>query len=480
MTELWAGLARVRITPPIGIRLVGYAVREGVSNGVQKDLHATALVLTDGSTKVAIVGCDLIFLWSPYIDDLRDRIASSIGVGRDHVLINFSHTHSAPMFPGFQHEESPQAEIQARYYDNLKDILLGVVNWADSRLCRARIGFGRGKSYIGINRREIVDGTTVLGEDPGGPMDPDVSVMRVDRLDGQPIAIVYSHGCHTVTMGPKSNVISPDFVGPANCLIEYATGATALFLQGTAGDIDPICGIGAEEDNSENMIRIGNSLGADALKVAMEIRTHNQRGPRWFFGSLAKASTWTYVPVESSGLESLKVRSRTIDLPLMETPPLEEVEAILSQKKENYEKAKAAGARENAIVIAERYYRWARVLHETVSSGIRRPSRPAEVQVVRINDVALVAIPVEALSEIGLEVKRRSPIPNTVLLGYSNGCLSYLPPAHCYPASGWSPRETYAIPDMIFQAYLLPTALDPSCAQRVVDTAVEVLEETVG
>jgi hypothetical protein len=100
---------------------VGYAIREGLSDGIQEDLHATAVVLTDGTTKVAVIACDLTFLWSPYVDGVRERIAREIGTHKRDIVINCSHTHSAPMFPGFQQQEPEQEELQRRYYDNLRE-----------------------------------------------------------------------------------------------------------------------------------------------------------------------------------------------------------------------------------------------------------------------------------------------------------------------------------------------------------------------
>ena len=56
---LQAGIGRVVITPPIGIRMMGYTVQECVSESVERDLTATALVLSDGETKVAMIACDI-------------------------------------------------------------------------------------------------------------------------------------------------------------------------------------------------------------------------------------------------------------------------------------------------------------------------------------------------------------------------------------------------------------------------------------
>jgi len=64
---LHAGVARALITPPVGIRMVGYTVQEGVSESVERDLTATALVLSDGQLKAVLIACDLIFIQSPHV-----------------------------------------------------------------------------------------------------------------------------------------------------------------------------------------------------------------------------------------------------------------------------------------------------------------------------------------------------------------------------------------------------------------------------
>ncbi|HYM27789.1 MAG TPA: hypothetical protein VET66_06550, partial [Steroidobacteraceae bacterium] len=57
---LRAGAAEVVMTPPIGTPLDGYGGRVGGAVGVHDDLHARAIVVDDGATQAAIVGCDLV------------------------------------------------------------------------------------------------------------------------------------------------------------------------------------------------------------------------------------------------------------------------------------------------------------------------------------------------------------------------------------------------------------------------------------
>ena len=103
-----------------------------------------------------------------------------------------------------------------------------------------------------INRREVgPDGLVFLGEVPDGETDPAVGVIRVDDLDGQPIATLCSLGCHTVVVGPRDQAASPDFPAPARRVIESTLGGLALFLQACGGDVMPVGGMGYETDCSD-------------------------------------------------------------------------------------------------------------------------------------------------------------------------------------------------------------------------------------
>ena len=204
MAQVKAGVYRVDITPPIGISMVGYYSRAGVSTGIAQRLTATALILSTDESKIAIVACDLVFIQNPAADEIRRLVADAIGSVPSNVLINCSHTHCGPTIPGFTYESDEQRSIQGKYFEDLKNKLVGCVRTADSRQRFARIGFDRGTVQIGINRREQnADGRYILGENPDGPMDSEVPVLRVDEEGGRPLAVLFAYGCHTVTMGPN-------------------------------------------------------------------------------------------------------------------------------------------------------------------------------------------------------------------------------------------------------------------------------------
>jgi hypothetical protein len=474
--RLLAGAARASIDPPLGIRTMGFSSRVGFVESVASGLTATVLVLANEQTTIAIVALDICLLPIARADVLRQRVGAAVGTPAANVLVNFSHTHSAPACPGWQPESAEQARLQEAYWETLVERTAEAATEARAALQPARVAAGWGQCEIGINRREMgPDGLVFLGEVPDGETDPAVGVVRVDYLAGQPIAILAGLGCHTVVVGPRDQAASADFPGPAREVIESTLGGLALFLQACGGDVMPIGGMGYETDCTDANERIGMMLGGEVVKVAAGLRTHLQRGQRTALGSVSSISLWPWVAVEDDGTWArLAVRSERIFLDFIDLPTLEDAQGILDEKRRLLEAALPSGD-ERQIAPAQRFVSWAEALVDACETNQR--TIDFEVQALRIDDLAFVALSAETFSGTGLEIKQRSPIPYTNVLGYSNGCIMYLPRAQDYPPGGWDVHVRYKIPDMLFQNYLVPVAFRPDSERRVVETALTLLNE---
>lgn len=482
---LSAGIQRAVITPPAGMTMLGYIAREDFARGSDGDLTATALVLRDGRTGLAMVGFDLVHvrdpIGNPWCTRLRDHIAARLGIPRSQVLLNASHTHSGPSLPGQHEDDDPEQEaMRSAYLERLMREIPELVEEAARSAVPARIGTATGEARIGINRRERqTDGSVFLGEDPAGPADREVRVIRVDRLDGRPLAVVFAHGCHPVSMGPRSPLWSADYVGPARELIEGSAGCLSLFLQANAGDINPVTGIGMTEDDRPQKRRLGVMLGAEVLKVHAGIYTDTVRGPRTWFASAAKVAMYPRVPLASEPEVSIDAVESTLDLPLDPFPSVEEVREIQAAMRRRLEELLRSHAEAGFIKVARRFRHWGNVLAAAVESGAA-PRLTIPMAAVRIGDLAIAAGPGETFSELGMQVKKASPYRNTLFLGYTNGCVCYLPTREAFPREGWSIHERYSIPDMIFQSYCIPTALKPEAGDLIVGKALELLGELRG
>lgn len=474
---LCAGVARKIINPPIGIKRPGIRLFADPIQAIETDLTATALVLSNDTNKVVIIACDLLFIPLAVTLDIRRRISEAVGTPVSYVMINFSHTHSGPTLPDFLEDVPEQMRLQHAYQDELIGWLVEATTEADQQLQPARIGADWGEAHIGVYRRETgADGKDVLGEDPNVPIDNAVGVIRVDNLEGQAIATLFSYGCHTVTMGPRSMVASSDFPGPARQLVEDTFGGLAMYLQACGGNVNPLHGIGYEVDCRDTKNRTGLILGGEVVRVAANIRTHMQRGEqRKPMGVVPNILFWPWEPVEDDSSVCLGAADEIVQLEFIDLPSLAEAEAIAQEWQQKLAEARASDAREWEISVAMRFSDWSANLVQAVQQG--NPPLDTVIQAIRIGDIVLASISVEAFFETGLAIKAKSPFAHTQVLGYTNGCESYLPRAEDYPAGGWQINERYAVPDLFFQCYSLPVALRPETEQEVVERMSDLIRQ---
>ena len=375
---------------------------------------------------MVIIALDMSIISLPVSFEIRRLIGEAVGTLASHVLINFSHTHSGPSLPDYIPDTPEQIRIQHAYQDKLINWLVGVSIEAKQQLQPARIGADWGEAQIGTYRRETgPDGRDVLGEDPDVPIDSAVGVIRADDLEGKAIAILVSYGCHTVTMGPRSTVLSSDFPGPAREVVENTFGELSLFLQACGGNVNPIHGIGYEVDCRDTKNRPGLVLGGEVVKVATNIRTAVQRcGERKPFGTVPNILFWPWEPVDGDTSSYLGALDELMQFEFIELPSLEEEESIHREWKQRLSGARAKDAREWGISVAKRFTEWSSKLVEAVHRG--NPPQDVVIQAIRVNDIVLATISVEAFFETGLAIKAKSPFKHTQFLGFSNGSVAYL------------------------------------------------------
>ena len=474
-STLYAGVARRLINPPLGTEKTGMRLFADPIQAIESDLTGTVLVLSDQTTRVAIIATDLCAMNVDEAMDIRRRVAAAIDAPASHVMLNLSHNHSSPAPPSWVVDAPEQARLKQRYQADMTNLLVDAAGEAAQNLKPARIGSDWGESYIGVYRRETgADGRDVLGEVPDHPIDPAVGVVRIDDLDGNPIAVLFSYGCHPVTVGPRSMVASTDFPGPARDVVEKNLGGMAMFLQACGGNVSPRLGIGYEVDCRESKNRMGMTLGGEVLKVAANIRTDAQPGERVPMGNIPNILFTPWVPVDGNACTYLGAVEEIIKLEFMALPPLEETRAIHRQWQETLAQRTAGMAQDWEIRVASKFAAWSEKLVAAVENG--HPTWDLVSQAIRINDIVLIGMSMEIFFETGLTIKTSSPIAHTQVLGYTNGSCGYLPRAEDYPPGGWKLGESYAVPDLCLQSYQLPVALHPDAEQVAVDRVAALIE----
>jgi len=121
-----------------------------------------------------------------------------------------------------------------------------------------------------------MEGVYRLGANPEGPIDSEVGILRIDKLSGQPKAVLVNYACHGTSLGGKNYKISPEWNGH---MLEYIEkeipGVMGIFVPGAAGDINPrfVGGLEGCEDNLENTANLGYEIGKEVVSVFNSIQT---------------------------------------------------------------------------------------------------------------------------------------------------------------------------------------------------------------
>ncbi len=393
MAHLLAGAASVNITPPIPIPMGGYIAREGPANEVHDQLYARALVLDDGQTRLAVVTADLLGLYRQTTAKVRGRVQNLCGIPAENLMLACSHTHSGPDSMLLM-----CATLDQEWEQVLPHYMVSAVYLAVQRLRPARLGVGVGQAHFTRNRRRPWEEGTAT---PPGPVDPEVTVLRVDDAAGQPLAALFHFTSHAVVLGSDNRALSADFPGAAIAAWQQRHhGATGMFLNGCFGDINPL-----HHGGFELVAEYGEQL-AEAVDQAC-------------------------AGMVTSGETRLRRRSVEVEVPLRPFPTVEEAECQVA----------AAEARiRTASPPLTPVQRQIEMMYPLESRHLsRRPSGPlrTEIQGLRLGDAAFVGLPGEAFVELGLDIKARSPFPVTAVVGIANDEVGYLPTEAGFAEGGY-------------------------------------------
>ena len=429
---LQAGFGRTLINPPSHIPAGTWMAQKHVrASGLDMDLRATALVLSDGPLSIAIIDLDLCFLSDTQAAAVRQAVHEGIGIAPDRVLPFCSHTHAGPVIlETYRGEGEDQVNNYVRL---LPDLAAGAAVQAVQSQQPVRVEAGCGHSDIGVNRDQLLpDGRIITGCNPDGFCDRDVGVIRFDSLDGEPVGSIVNYACHPTVLGPGNTLVSPDYPGSTRQIVERLTGAPCLFLQGAAGNMGPI---ETFVDDAAVARRLGTCLGLEAARVFLTLDTRPvERRLKEVTASGAQLARYEDVPIDAPP-QRLKLASACVDLPVR-SPLAEVYESAPAQLTEwNARLAELQGGNGAAADIAVALQQVTRLAlrADRMERYRSKQSLGVETQALSIGGTALVAVAGEPYCEIGVAVKENSPFPNkTLVAGYLGGDMMYIPTADVF------------------------------------------------
>ncbi len=379
-----ASVVKVDITPDSPKMLLGYGARQ--STGIRDHIYHRIIAMDDGVTQFFIVSSDFCVISPSEYDHVASLLQRELGIDPLNFWWSLTHTHSAPEVgvPGL-----PEVFMGDRYkhevdtaYESLvaRSLVNGIVE-ARRKLAPARLGVGWGFSMANMNRRALDEnGKASLGLNPDLPVDRRIGLIRLDKEDGRPLALIANYAMHGTVFGPANTKISADAQGVVSEYVEQKTGVPMLYINGAAGNIAPIYSVVQQvystKDNELDQFKV--LLGNEILEANKKLITTTD-SVRLFTGSL-----------------------------IIETP------------------------RRSNLGWPSDLNKYKR----TTKSGTNMVRLP--VRFLKINDdVAIWSLPVEMFCEISNEIRDRSPFHYTFYYGYTNGWLGYLPTEKAFQHGGY-------------------------------------------
>ncbi|MEF3303934.1 neutral/alkaline non-lysosomal ceramidase N-terminal domain-containing protein [Paenibacillus sp. GYB003] len=393
-------------TPAAPVFMHGFGARQHKSVGVHDELYVKAAMLEANKT-VLLLTIDALGADRGFVEGVKEALRNAFGLERDEVLINFSHTHHSVFLTGPDPKlrRGGYSIAQERWTDNedeldygadealyaaVTETILRLVAHCRDHLIEGELSVGRAASDFAVSRRKP-DGAGGVVWSPyyEGDIDKELLVLKLADGSGTVKGILYSYGCHTTSMGPDNMLLSNDFAGRTSRVLEDAyPGATALFLQGCAGELKPMRSADGNRFRSlsiAEMEQAGDDLAADVIAV-----------------------------LERGELKRVDCSFRTaIADPLLYT---ERTEA------EHYERIATDPA-------ANSFYRSAAVrTMRAIRDGTVKDRLPHCICVWHLDDrTRLVAMEGEVSTQYSLLIKRLFAPHTTLTLGYTNGVYCYVP-----------------------------------------------------
>jgi neutral ceramidase len=377
-----AAAVRADITPQSSQWLLGYQARQ--SNGVHDRIYHRVLALSAGSTQFYLISSDLCLFSPTLYDAVTRQLQAETGIDPAHVWWSVTHTHAAPeVGPPDMYKVllgRSDHEWDRDYTNVVTRALVDAVRAARDTLAPARLAFGSGLSMANLNRRaKDVDGKISLGLNPDGPVDRTFNLIRVDRPDGSPIALVANYAMHGTVMSGQNLKISGDAPGTVTAYLEEKLGGVVLYVNGAAGNIAPIYSV--YPDPSSGHLSQFNVLLGDRILAALK----------------------TLAPGTAD--VTIRLAGRNIETP-----------------------------RRQGLA-------WPEELSAYAGSGDTATVR-LPVRFVALNDTVIWSAPVEMFCEMAMDVRDRSPFSRTFYFGYTNGWFGYMPTAKAFEEGGYEPRTS--------------------------------------
>jgi len=379
--------AKETITPDFPVKMAGYESRKGYNKGIHDELFSKCIIFDDGNKKVMLIALDLCMLDNIFVCEIKDIIFKQYNFKHEDVIIHTIHTHAGPMTYCFGDRTvfGPNNETD-KYMGFLKQQILKSIEKALEHPFEGEMEICTGETYIGSSRRHKTPKGYTIGPNMSDDIDRNLTVLRIKDNKNVVRLIIFTCPCHPVVLYPDNESLSADYPGAACRELEKRyPDSMAVFLQGAGADINPAVLIGGDKYRSTfytDVLFTGRILANDV-------------------NNILKCGMRKLVP-------ELKTNLSKINLPLGEL----KTEFFMELAQDNDERKAKYGKRMLEIAQSDLY-----------SSGC-----PFQISIVELaKDVRLIGLEGEICNKIGIDIRNLFTQGDTIVLGYTNGSISYIP-----------------------------------------------------
>lgn len=350
------------------------------------------------------------------------RLADRVGIPPDGLLLCATHNHAGPV--GLR--GGMFSRLDEQLAQTLVDRVCAAIEQAAGSLEPATLKLGHA----------VIDTVSQNRRHPDGPIGPTLRVLLVDGEEA-PIATVLNFACHATVLSGENLMLSAEFPGAACRLLHEQSGASALYLQGACGNVNPIW----IKQDFENVERLGHIVGGQALRVVAELRA---LGP----GQRAHNIRWDEFPEKPVPGRIIKPRLHTarreIELPLRAFLADYEYAARIEEL-EPQASTLSQGSDERRTVMAQltrfQNERWAATWARHQPAKI---SQRTEIQALFLGEgLTLLALPGEFFVETADVIRTRSGVHDLLLPCYANDYVGYVIPPQAYEQGGYEAGITF-------------------------------------
>ncbi len=425
VTLVRIGYGEVDITPQLGIPCA-----LGVDDECEEifdPISVIAVAIGSGDETLILTAADLIGLGRPETLELRGLVSEATGVPADRVVIHCTHTHEAPSTRikyGEYLLERGLIAYDPAYWERLQQAWVEAARTAIADMSSATAAWGVAKvDRVASNRRVTEpDGQITLrssraagtaGRYPEGNIDPFVRVLRFDREEAAPVALI-TYCCHpSVAGGDEGPYITADICGVARAVLHDANGCSSIYMTGACGNTNPGKYAGLKS-RKQDVMTLGYRL-ADAAQKAYE----------------------TAEPLDSS---RVSWGYRTVQLELREGfETAQELQAEVEQLVAEHKELNARGEKDPGGKFRRPLNRY---LAATYADAGKLTT---EVCALRLGDKGLIFYPAECFLELAYCLYAQYGQENIAVIENCDNTPAYILPPEAY-AGGYEASACHTAP----------------------------------